>query len=258
MGLNVRDAGNPAGPPVLFVHGVLSSNLQWEPNLARLGAELRTILVELPGHGASPTPEDVSAWRPAALLGELERIRVELGVDRWWVVGQSFGGAVVIRYALAHPGRVHGVVFTNSRAVFGVGGTDPGRRSTPPTDLRKLPFHPIHASRIPADLQARMVDAADAVAPEVMGHVSATVGEWCSRDDLDRLTAPTLLVNGRWETAFQRWVPVARSSIADVSVVDLDGGHAINIEQPGGFDSAVLDLIRPRRGASPTASARCG
>jgi pimeloyl-ACP methyl ester carboxylesterase len=59
--LNVEDTGNRNGPPALLLHGFMSSNLQWELNRERLGAELRLLLTEQPGHGRSPVP---MKWPP--------------------------------------------------------------------------------------------------------------------------------------------------------------------------------------------------
>ncbi len=259
-GLHAEDAGNPAGPPVLMLHGFMSSNLQWEPNRPGLEPELRLVLAEQPGHGHSPGPDDPAAYRAGTVLDQLDRLRVDRGIDRWWLVGQSLGGAILIRYALRWPKRVAGLVFTNSRAVFGMvgrrrddgdggdggdapGGADRGRRA-PPTraQRRDLPYHPSNAKRLPPDLQARMVEAADAMPMAVFRHLGRG-GPWHSTDDLHRLDVPTLLINGRYERAFQPCVDQARAAIPELSVVDLDGGHSVNIDRPAEFNRAVLGFI---------------
>ena len=84
------------------------------------------------------------------------------------------------------------------------------------------------------------------MAPHVFAHIGAT-GAWESREELHRLEVPTLLVNGRWESRFQPCVQEAVDQISDFRVVSLEGGHSINIEQPEGFDAAVLDFIRSKR-----------
>jgi pimeloyl-ACP methyl ester carboxylesterase len=263
--LHVEESGNPAGPPVLFLHGFMSSNLQWEPNRAGLGAELWLLLAEQPGHGRSPGPDDAAAYRADTVLDQLDRIRTDRGIDRWWLVGQSLGGAMLIRYALRHPERVAGLVFTNSRAVFGLAGRrapagdeprgsaeggDGRDRSGLPAEptrekIRALPYHPSNAKRIPAELQARMIEAADAMPMAVFRHLR-TGGPWHSTDDLHRLEVPTLLINGRFEKDFQPCVEMARTAIARLEVVELDGGHSVNIDQPEAFNRAVMDFVHSR------------
>ncbi len=238
------------GPPVAFIHGFMSSNLQWEPNIERLATELQTFLIEQPGHGRSPVPPDTSGYRPEAVLAGIERIRNAYGLDRWWVVGHSMGGAIALRYALAFPDRVHGVVFTNSRAVFGIereGAASARSSVTAPTDIRALPYHPIHARRFPADLKARMVHQADAMGVDQIAHIGSAAPHWRSSDELHTLAVPILLVNGRWEKKFQPNVEQARNLIPDLQIVHAEGGHSINIEAAEPFNAAVVDFVRQPR-----------
>lgn len=251
-GLHVEEIGDPAGPPVLFLHGFMSSNLQWEPNRDGLGRRLRLLLVEQPGHGQSPGPDDPAAYQAPAILARLDRIRSERGIDRIWFVGQSLGGAIAIRYALTYPEHVAGLVFTNSRAVFGLVGKQsappkPGERSPRLTKerIRSMPYHPRHSKRLPADLQAKMIKVADEM-PHTVFRYLRSGGPWDSTEDLDQLKVPTLLVNGRFEKAFQPCVGEAERLIPDIRTVHLDGGHSVNIDQPEQFNQAVLDFVSGR------------
>lgn len=249
MALYVEEAGRKDRPPVLLLHGFMSSNLQWEPNRQRLGADLRLLLVEQPGHGRSPGPDEPEAYRADTVLSQLDRVRQDHGIERMWLVGQSQGGAILIHYALRHPDRVAGLVFTNSRAVFGLAGKRSDGRgesdlSANPTrdQVRALPYHPRHAKRLPSDLKERMVETADDMPLAVFRHLGAR-GPWRSVDDLHRLQVPTMLVNGRFEKSFQPCVAQAKEAISSLQVVDLDAGHSVNIDQPEAFDRAVLDFV---------------
>ena len=250
--MHVVEAGNPTGPAALLVHGFLSSRAQWALNVKRLGAHLRLVIVELPGHGASAAPTDPEAYLPERVVPALDRIRSERQIDKWWVIGQSMGGAVAAQLVLSAQERVHGFVFTNSRAIFGVGRSTAQPSPSPPRtagDLRDLPFHPVHAKRFPDDLKAEMVAVADAVPPHAAAHFAASASRWRAREALHQLDVPTLLVNGRWESAFQPHVQEARELIGGLEVVDLEGGHSINVEQAEAFDHAVLDFIDRHRPA---------
>lgn len=245
--LAVHEAGDPTGDPVLLIHGFLSSRHQWDRNVERLGASLRLVMIEIPGHGDSPAPDDPSAYGPGGLVAALERVRTDRGIDRWWVIGQSFGGAFAARYALTHGDRVRGLVITNSRATFGV-GPDTDEPTRIPSDLRRMPFHPIHAKRFAEDLKARMVEVADAIPHHAVEALARSARGWRSGDQLGELTMPTLLVNGVWEKAFQPHADHVREHHPAIEVVDLEGGHSINVEQPEAFDAAVLDFISRHSG----------
>lgn len=243
--LNVSEIGNPSGEPVLFLHGYMSSNRQWDLSIDRLGQDLRMILVELPGHGQSAAPDTPDAYGPDVVLPKLDQIREDLGLERCWIVGHSLGGAVAARYALAYPDRVHGVVVTNSRAMFGI--PRPTTAPRPPATIeerRAMRAHPFSAKRFPAEIKQRMIEAADAMPAHAIGHMSANVSEWGSADELGDFAVPVLLVNGRWEKRFQPFVPVASAEIPNLKLVELEGGHSINVEQPEAFDLAVLSFIR--------------
>ena len=81
------------GPYILMLHGVLSSRVQWQANINALSVFGRPVVVELFGHGRSPTPDKAEFYKPEAYCLEFERIRKEIGTDKWFVVGNSLGGA---------------------------------------------------------------------------------------------------------------------------------------------------------------------
>lgn len=242
-----EDGGNQSGDALLLVHGFLSSNAQWNLNRASLGEKYRLVEVELVGHGSSEAPDDSEAYSLASHLAEFERVRIERGIDKWWVCGQSLGGAIVIQYCLAYPERIHGLIFTNSRAAFGIKRKGVSREKGEPipvvTSTRDLPIHPINAKRLDEDLKAAMVAAADAMSLHVVDQYTERRHTWRSVDRLPELSMPVLLVNGRWESAFQEFVERASELIRHVEVVSIEGGHAINAEQPEGFNQAVHDFI---------------
>src|SRR3990172_5307905 len=73
------------GPFLLLVHGMLSSRAQWMLNIEALSAFCRPVVVELFGHGRSPTPDGAGAYSPERYVAEFEALRRSLGVERWLV-----------------------------------------------------------------------------------------------------------------------------------------------------------------------------
>lgn len=245
--MHAEEAGNPGGPPLLLIHGFLSSNVQWDLNRDQLGRTFRLIMVELMGHGRSDTPDDQDAYGPAHVLTELERIREHFDIDRWWTCGQSLGGAIATRYCLTHPERALGLIFTNTRAAFGIGRPGVTTEGVPPlTEIestREIRVHPIYATRLPGHLKERLIAAADTTPLHVTRHATSHRDSWRSVEQMPNLEVPVMLVNGRWESAFQASLDEARAAITNIEIVDLEGGHAINIEQADAFNHAVLTFV---------------
>ncbi len=243
--LAYRVLGNADHPAVLLLHGFMSSNAQWLPNTERLAASRRLVLVELWGHGESPMPEQRSAFSIEAYNEQFEQIRAALDIERWHVIGQSYGAGIVINYALAYPERVLSVVATNSRSAFGQMAAEQRRTDAADTlagefDVRALPYHPIHSRRFPQSVKDALVKNADRIPREAIrrgGQLGVSLN--CT-DKLDQLKMPLLITNGRYEKAFQPELGALQARYPTLQVVHLDGGHSVNIEAPAAFDQAVL------------------
>lgn len=109
--LHVLDIGprNSATPPVVLIHGA-SVNLR-DMKMAlgdRLSASRRVIMVDRPGRGYSTRPRD--GWRLESQALLIHDAVAKLGAEKPIIVGQSFGGAVALRYALDYQDDMSGLV----------------------------------------------------------------------------------------------------------------------------------------------------
>ena len=91
------DVHEGSGEPMLLVHGIMGGRGLWSANIEALRKMCSPIVVELYGHGRSPAPDELDRYRADAYVEEFERIRTELGVDRWWLTGQSLGAKAFYR-----------------------------------------------------------------------------------------------------------------------------------------------------------------
>jgi pimeloyl-ACP methyl ester carboxylesterase len=252
---HVEVSGRDDGPLLLLVHGFLSSRAQWRPNLDALERVARVASVELLGHGRSPSPETGGPYTVEGYVAAFDAIRVRLGAARMFVCGQSFGAGLTIGYALRHPDRVLGQVFTNSVSALSPAeslGTDAEREARATAletggraAIDALPYHPRNATRAPEDVRAELMRDAALISPrgiaQAMRHTLPRLGV---ADRLGELQVPSLLVNGLWEKSFQPLRALAAERLPSLEVVDLEGGHSINIENAQGFNAAVEDFIR--------------
>lgn len=114
--VHYRDEGSPVAPVLVLLHGSNSSLHTWEPWARMLSTTLRVVSLDLPGHGLTGAVpgDDYSADGMAAFV---EAFRKKLGLEHFFLAGNSMGGNVSFRYTLAHPGVVDKLVLVDSGGV---------------------------------------------------------------------------------------------------------------------------------------------
>ena len=113
--LYVETVGNAHGTPMLFLHGGPGSGCQpshrelFDPN------RCRAVLFDQRGAGRSTPAGERRANSTAHQIADIELIRQTLGIDRWVVIGGSWGATLALAYAEMHPERVSALIL---RATF--------------------------------------------------------------------------------------------------------------------------------------------
>jgi proline iminopeptidase len=108
--LYVEEYGNPFGVPVVFLHGGPGAGCH-EGHRALFDPKVfRVVLFDQRGAGKS-TPfaclENNTTWD---LVEDIEAIRQHLGIERWLVLGGSWGSTLALAYAQIYPAQVLGLV----------------------------------------------------------------------------------------------------------------------------------------------------
>jgi proline iminopeptidase len=108
--LYYEECGAPTGAPVLFLHGGPGGGVT--PNSRRYfdPAFYRIILFDQRGAGKSKPYAEVRENDTWNLIADIERLRLHLGIERWLILGGSWGSTLALCYAIAHPDRVAGLV----------------------------------------------------------------------------------------------------------------------------------------------------
>lgn len=110
-----EQSGNPRGKPVVFLHGGPGGGTHPRMRCFFDPTAYRIVLFDQRGCGKS-TPhaclEDNTTW---ALVADMERLRVHLGIERWMLFGGSWGSSLALAYAETHPERATGLIL---RGIF--------------------------------------------------------------------------------------------------------------------------------------------
>ena len=247
-------ADEPGKPPLLLVHGFLSSRHHWWLNEPALRSRYRLIIAELPGHGATPPCHDPERLTPDALADCIEAARRHLGIERWHVCGQSLGAGITLRYALRHPHGVAAVAWTNSNRIV----LDPlnaeqlaslDQRAQELENgghaaLRRERVYPGKARYFPERMRELLGRDADGVDLRTMIELlRSSLPRISLKDCFGKLPMPVLLINGRLERGFQPVRDLVAQLLPSMKIVDLDGGHSINIEQAEAFNASLLEFL---------------
>jgi non-heme chloroperoxidase len=99
--LHVEETGNPAGKPVVFIHGFSQCRLAWRKQMhSDLATEFRLVAMDIRGHGLSGKPRD--AYADSRLWAEdVHAVITALQLDRPVLVGWSYGGVIMSDYLAA-------------------------------------------------------------------------------------------------------------------------------------------------------------
>lgn len=115
--LAVQESGNPNGLPIVFIHGLLGSHLNWEKQIsdAQLQQRYRLITFDMRGHGLSDKPEQESAYRDGKRWADdLRAVINQSRANKALLVGWSLGGAVITNYLAAYgDGNISGAIYVD-------------------------------------------------------------------------------------------------------------------------------------------------
>ena len=244
------------GSPVVLVHGLGGSLYDWRHLLHPLAADHHVIAIDLLGAGESDLPEDED-YSIAAQARRLRGILDTLGAEQPVLVGNSYGGGIVLRFAQDWPERVDRMVLLNAVCY--------AEHIPAYVTLARFPFAGCIAETVPLGKAARWVLANSdrtisilsdeeleiytqelkrpgrrrAMVEVLRSIVPPSTTEFEAR--LKTIPTPALLIWGSVDTTIP--VELGRRLAKDLphaELVELDAGHVPNQERP----DDVLRLMR--------------
>lgn len=246
LDVRVRHTPPPTGtdaPPVLVLHGWGASIDAVGSIVDGLAGRLEVVALDLPGFGESAEPPE--AWDVGAYARFVLSVCDELGLERFSLVGHSFGARIGIVIAATEPGRLARIVLTGAagikprrkpsyygrvavakagRAIGAVGGA-PGRRLQDRMRRRVAARDWLEASEAMRGTFRRVI--AEDLSPHLPNVRASTLLIWGERDD-----DTPLWMGRRMEEA-----------IPDAGLVVLDGGHYAYAERAGEFNRIAAHFL---------------
>ncbi len=247
------EQGDPAGVPVLLLHGFLDSWRSFEPVLPHLPASMHAFALTQRGHG--------DASRPAAGYGvpdftaDLTAFMDVLHLEAAVIVGHSMGSAVAQRFAIDHPDRTLGLVLVGASASL---RSNPGAREFWDSILSKL-TDPVDPEFVRAGLKNMLAQPVPQARFEALVHENLKVpvfvwraaleARWRAEGDfageLTKITAPALIVWGDQDARYPRSEQEALAASIPRSrlVMYRSVGHLLHWEEPERFASDLVAFI---------------
>ncbi|HEY0339899.1 MAG TPA: alpha/beta hydrolase [Steroidobacteraceae bacterium] len=112
-----REAGRKDVPTLLLLHGLPSSSRMFEPLFSRLADRYHLIAPDYPGFGHSDWPDPQQfAYTFDHLATVMEHFTETLGISKYTLYMQDYGGPVGFRMVLAHPERVTALIVQDAVA----------------------------------------------------------------------------------------------------------------------------------------------
>jgi L-proline amide hydrolase len=239
-------------------------------NLAALADETgRTVVhYDQVGCGRSTHRPDAPAafWSPQLFVDEFANLVDALGLERYHVLGQSWGGMLGAEIAVRRPAGLASLAICNSPASMRlwVEGANELRAQLPPEVQEALDRHEADGTLAdPAYLAATQVfserhvcrvvpmpqdfidSGAQMEAEPTVYHtmngvneffVTGTLADWTIVDRLEAISAPTLVVAGEFDEATPAsWAPFVERIPEVTSYVLADASHCSHLEQPTAF-----------------------
>jgi 3-oxoadipate enol-lactonase len=247
-------AGDPALPPLVFLHGIGGAARAWRGQLEFFSDRYRAIAWDMPGYGGSAPLAGVSI---ATLASALRDFLQQAGATKPILVGHSIGGMIVQQLLTTDPAIAGAVVLAQTSPAFGKPDGD-WQKSFIEARLGPLDRGETMVSLAPTLVRELVGDNPDASGMSLARDCMAAVPEatyratmlallgFDQRDALKRIAVPTLVLSGSKDNnAPAPMMAKMASYIQFASYVELEGaGHLVNLERPGIFNAALDQFLK--------------
>ena len=261
--------------PLLLLHGGPGAGHDYLESMAALAATgRRVIFYDQQGCGNSDQPDAPARWTIDFYLRELATIRRALGLERCHILGQSWGGMLLMEYLVTRPEGVVSATIASSPASMPmwIAGTGRQRAALPPDVLATLERHEAAGTWDDPEYEAavgvfydrhlcRVLPNPEFVTrsfaklarnPQVYRtmngptefHVVGTLKDWEVLSRLDAVEEPILLTSGRHDEATPDQMATIVTRLPQAEWVLFESsGHLAHAEEPDRYMAVVGDFL---------------
>lgn len=257
VGIEYREAGS--GFPLVLAHEFGGSAESWTPQVQALARRYRVITYDARGYPPSDVPDDPAAYSQDQAVEDLAQLLRHLKVEQAFVGGLSMGAATALQFGIRHPEMTRALIV----AGVGTGSADrEGFRERCEQFAARLDEGGMDALsgyvRGAERVQFLRKDevgwegfAEQFFAHSPLGSAHTLRGVQGGRpsifdheEQLRALDLPVLIMVGdEDEPCLEPSLFLKRTIARSGLVMFAQSGHAINLEEPEGFNRSVLDFL---------------
>ncbi len=249
------DDGGRGEIPILFIHGNGGSSEQWKAQLDYFrGRGRRAVAIDLPGFGKSTAPANAD-YSLDAMVDAIDRAVAAIRLGRFVIAGHSYGGAVVAKYAAAHPEKVAGVIYVDAAASALSLGEEQKNRLTAALRADRMKVARVWFAPMLKPSSASVSDAVFASversSPDAFIGALLSLTEYDAKALVDAYPGPRLaIVASDVETpaSFQKLFPAIEA------VPIANAGHWLMLDQPEAVNDAIDRFLRGLHGKPVSAA----
>lgn len=249
-GLRIHYETHGDGPPMVFLHANPFDRRLWMYQIARFSPFYRCIAIDLRGYGLSDKPADMP-FTLKDMTHDVLGVCDDEGVDSAIFIGCSVGSGIAMLIATEMPERAQAVVLVGGsssgpadveRIVSGIQQDTLGEYLM--TLMRGYVAPEFSASERGGYLLRLFVEDSKNLSAACIAQIFRARGSYDMTSKLPGIKTPALVINGEFDNSLERGRKTAQLIPDCGHVVIPNTGHACCIEDPQGFDAAVISFLK--------------